>query len=201
MEVREPVTVYGKKLFTIAEYLTMEAAATEKSEYYQGEIFAMSGALLPHNIVTVNTMVFLHQKLKGKNCRPFNSDMRVHIEKNTLFTYPDISVVCGKPETLDDDNFNLLNPIILIEVLSKSTKNYDRGDKFKLYRDIPTLKEYILINSEAVGVEVFRVNKQNHWELEEYKTDEDALQIPALQLSIPLREIYEGTKLKNYDLL
>lgn len=201
MEVREPVTVYGKKLFTIAEYLTMEAAATEKSEYYQGEIFAMSGALLPHNIVTVNTMVFLHQKLKGKNCRPFNSDMRVHIEKNTLFTYPDISVVCGKPETLDDDNFNLLNPIILIEVLSKSTKNYDRGDKFKLYRDIPTLKEYILINSEAVGVEVFRVNKQNHWELEEYKTDEGALQIPALQLSIPLREIYEGTKLKNHDLL
>ena len=201
MEVREPVTVYGKKLFTIAEYLTMEAAATEKSEYYQGEIFAMSGALVPHNIIAVNTMVFLHQKLKGKNCRPFNSDMRVHIEKNTLFTYPDISVVCGKPETLDDDNFNLLNPIILIEVLSKSTKNYDRGDKFKLYRDIPTLKEYILINSEAVGVEVFRVNKQNHWELEEYKTDEDALQIPALQLSIPLREIYEGTKLKNYDLL
>ncbi len=201
MEVREPVTVYGKKLFTIAEYLTMEAAATEKSEYYQGEIFAMSGALLPHNIVTVNTMVFLHQKLKGKNCRPFNSDLRVHIEKNTLFTYPDISVVCGKPETLDDDNFNLLNPIILIEVLSKSTKNYDRGDKFKLYRDIPTLKEYILINSEAVGVEVFRVNKQNHWELEEYKTDEGALQIPALQLSIPLREIYEGTKLKNHDLL
>jgi Uma2 family endonuclease len=196
MEVREPVTAYGKKIFTIAEYLTMEAAATEKSEYYQGEIFAMSGALMPHNIIAVNTMVFLHQKLKGKNCRPFGSDMRVHIKKNTLFTYPDISVVCGKPETLNDDNFNLLNPIILIEVLSKSTKNYDRGDKFKLYRDIATLKEYILINSEAVGVEVFRVNKQNHWELEEYKTMDDALQIPTLQLSIPLNEIYEGTQLQ-----
>ncbi len=196
MEVREPVTVYGKKMFTIAEYLTMEAAATEKSEYYQGEIFAMSGALVPHNIIAVNTMVFLHQKLKGKNCRPFGSDMRIHIKKNTLFTYPDISVVCGKPETLDDDNFNLLNPIILIEVLSKSTKNYDRGDKFKLYRDIATLKEYILINSEAVGVEVFRVNKENHWELEEYLTADVVLQIPSLQLSIPLSEIYEGTQLQ-----
>lgn len=196
MEVREPVTAYGKKMFTIAEYLTMEAAATEKSEYYQGEIFAMSGALVPHNIIAVNTMVFLHQKLKGKNCRPFGSDMRIHIKKNTLFTYPDISVVCGKPETLDDDNFNLLNPIILIEVLSKSTKNYDRGDKFKLYRDIATLKEYILINSEAVGVEVFRVNKENHWELEEYLTADVVLQIPSLQLSIPLSEIYEGTQLQ-----
>jgi len=196
MEVREPVTAYGKKMFTIAEYLTMEAAATEKSEYYQGEIFAMSGALMPHNIIAVNTMVFLHQKLKGKNCRPFGSDMRIHIEKNTLFTYPDISVVCGKPETLDDDNFNLLNPIILIEVLSKSTKNYDRGNKFKLYRDISTLKEYILINAEAVGVEVFRVNNQNHWELEEYQTADAVLQIPSLQLSIPLNEIYEGTQLQ-----
>lgn len=193
MEVREPVTAYGQKIFTIAEYLTMEAEAIEKSEYYQGEIFATSGALMPHNIIAGNTLSFLHQKLKGKICRPFNSDMRVHIKKNTLFTYPDISVVCGKPETLDDDNFNLLNPVILIEVLSKSTKNYDRGDKFKLYRDIPTLKEYILVSSEAVGVEAFRINEQNHWELEEYTTAEAALQIPILQLSIHLGEIYEGT--------
>lgn len=195
MEVKEPVTAYGKKIFTIAEYLAMEAAATEKSEYYQGEIFAMSGALMPHNIIAGNTYSFLHQKLKGKNCRPFNSDMRVHIKKNTLFTYPDISVVCGKPETLNGDNFNLLNPIVLIEVLSKSTKNYDRGDKFKLYRDIPTLKEYILINSEAIGVEAFRINKQNHWELEEYATANQELNIPILQLQIHLSEIYDDTEL------
>lgn len=195
MEVREPVTAYAKKLFTIAEYLELESAAIEKSEYYQGEIFAMSGALLPHNIITVNTLSFLHQKLKGKGCRPFNSDMRIHIEKNMLFTYPDISVVCGKAETLNDDNFNLLNPTIIIEVLSKSTKNYDRGDKFKLYRDIETLKEYILIDSLSVSVEVFRINKQNHWELEEYKSPEDFLSIPVLELSIPLVEIYDGVKL------
>ncbi|MEJ7684892.1 MAG: Uma2 family endonuclease [Segetibacter sp.] len=145
LELREPLAIYGKKIFSIAEYLELETAAIEKSEYYQGEIFAMSGALLPHNIIKVNTLGYLHQKLKGKSCRPFNSDMRVHVEKNTLFTYPDISVVCGEPKTLNDDNFNLLNPRVIIEVLSKSTKNYNRGDKFKLYRDIPTLKEYILI--------------------------------------------------------
>lgn len=196
MEVREPVVAYGKKVFTIAEYLELETAATEKNEYYQGEIFAMSGALLPHNIISVNTLGYLHQKLKGKSCRPFNSDMRVHVEKNTLFTYPDISVVCGEAKTLHDDNFNLLNPTVIIEILSKSTKNYNRGDKFKLYRDIPTLKEYILIDSEAVSVEAFRLNEKDHWELEEYKTSDTALEIPILQVSIPIIEIYEGTKLQ-----
>lgn len=195
LELREPVAKYGKKVFTIAEYLEMESAAIEKNEYYRGEIFAMSGALLPHNIIAGNTFSFLHQKLKGKGCMPFNSDMRVHIERNTLFTYPDISVVCGEAETLNNDNFNLLNPTLIIEVLSKSTKNYDRGDKFKLYRDIPTLKEYILIDSETISVEAFRLNEKNHWELEEYKTIGEILEIPALQLSIPLTEIYYNTSL------
>lgn len=193
MEVREPLLAYGKKIFTIEEYLELERAAIEKHEYYQGEIFAMSGALLPHIIITGNTFSFLHQKLKGKSCRPFNSDMRTHVEKNTLFTYPDITVVCGEVNTLNSDNFNLINPTIIIEILSKSTKSYDRGDKFKLYRDVPTLKEYILINSEAIGVEAFRLNEKSHWELEEYKGIEDILQIPTLQLSIPLAEVYDDT--------
>ena len=117
MEVREPVSADGKKNFSIAEYLELESAATEKNEYYRGEIFAMSGALLPHNIIAVNTLGYLHQKLKGKNCRPFNSDMRTHVEKNTLFTYPDITVVCGEVKTLNDDDYNLLNPTIIIEIL------------------------------------------------------------------------------------
>lgn len=195
MDVREPLVSYGKKHFTIEEYLELENAATEKSEFYKGEIFAMSGALLPHNIIAVNTLSHLHQKLKGKNCRPFNSNMRSHVEKNTLFTYPDITVVCGEVKTLNNDNFNLLNPVVIIEILSKSTKNYDRGDKFKLYRDIPTLREYILIESETIGIEIFRLNEKNHWELEEYKKVEEILQIPTLQLSIPLLEIYESTAL------
>ncbi len=173
----------------------MDESAVEKSEYYQGEIFAMSGALLPHNVIAVNTLVSLHLKLKGKGCRPFNSDMRVHIEENTLFTYPDISIVCGKPQTLNNDNFNLLNPTVIVEVLSKSTKSYDRGDKFNLYRDIPTLKEYILIDSEAIGIESWGINRNGRWELKEYKSMEEILLINALNLSIPLAEIYEGTNL------
>ncbi len=196
LQLREPLALYGKNNFTIAEYLELETDAIEKNEYYQGEIFAMSGALLPHNIISVNTLGYLQQKLKGKSCRPFNSDMRVYVEKNTLFTYPDISVVCNEVKTLNDDNFNLLNPTVIIEVLSKSTKSYDRGDKFKLYRDVPTLKEYILIDSEAIGIEAFRFNEKKHWELEEYASIESSLDIPILKLAMPLSEIYEGINFK-----
>jgi Uma2 family endonuclease len=97
--------------------------------------------------------------------------------------------------TLEDDNWNILNPTVIIEVLSPTTRNYDRGEKFKLYREIPTLKEYILVDSETIGIEVFRLNSGGHWELEEYKEARDHLFINSVQLSIPVAEIYEGTKL------
>lgn len=195
IELREPVVAYGKNKFTIEEYLQMEEASEEKYEYYQGEIFAMSGAGVDHNIIAGNIYGEIKQMLKGRSCRPFNSDQRIHIPQNSLFTYPDISIVCGEIMTLDDDGWNILNPAVIIEILSPSTKNYDRGGKFKLYRDIATLKEYILVDSESVGVEAFRVNDNGHWELEEYKNPDDKLLIKTLELSIPVAEIYEGTKL------
>ncbi|MFI5196871.1 MAG: Uma2 family endonuclease [Chitinophagales bacterium] len=195
MEVNEPAVAYGKQRYTIEEYLEMENAATEKHEYYQGEIFAMSGPKYQHVQVSGNIYSSLRQKLKGKPCQPLGSDMRVHIEKNTLFTYPDISVVCGDPLFLNNDEWNLLNPTIIFEVLSPSTKNYDRGEKFRLYRDIPTLKEYILIDPEAILVEAWGINAQGNWELKEYKTINETLQLGSIQVSLELREIYEATKI------
>lgn len=172
------------------EYLAMENAAVEKHEYYKGEIFAMSGSKVPHNRIAGNVYAGLHQKLKGKKCRPYNSDQRIHIKSNTLFTYPDISVVCGEDVTLNNDNWNILNPAIIIEVLSPSTKNYDRGEKFMLYREIPTLQEYVLVDSESVHIELFRLNAIHRWELEEYKSIGDQLYIKAINEIIPLAEIY-----------
>ncbi|MDB5248444.1 MAG: Uma2 family endonuclease [Segetibacter sp.] len=198
--LREPVVAYGKKTFTVAEYLDMESAATEKSEYYKGEIFAMSGAKLAHNIISRNTFGILYQKLKGKDCQPFSSDLRIHIEKNTLFTYPDISIICGEIKTLNSDEMNTLNPAVIFEVLSQSSQGYDRGDKFKMYRDIPTLKEYILIDSLSINVEAFRINENEHWELEEYAFLSEALAIPTLQVSIPLLDIYDGTDFGQAEL-
>ena len=197
MEVKEPAIDYSKQKISIKEYLEMENASVEKHEYYQGEVFAISGAKVPHVMICDNILFALKQKLKGKSCKPFGSDLRIHIEANTLFTYPDISIVCGDIVTLNDDNFNVLNPSVLIEVLSKLTKSYDRGDKFKLYRDLPTLREYVLVDSESIGVEIFRLNTTQHWELEEYDKGAEGFKIHTVDVFLLMNEVYEGMKLER----
>ena len=197
MEIREPIPVYKKDQFSIEEYLEMENVADEKHEYYKGEIFAMSGAKVAHNTISGNLYVAIAIKLKGKKCKPYNSDQRIHIKTNTLFTYPDISIICGEVITLNNDEYNVLNPTVIIEVLPKSTKNYDRGEKFKLYRDIPSLKEYVLVDSASIHIEIFRLNKNGHWELEEYKSLDEQLSIKAINVTIGLPDIYDGVKMDN----
>lgn len=194
-EVKESAVAYNKKYITEEEYLALEEKAQEKHEYYQGEIFAMSGVKVPHTTISMNLSRDLGNHLRRKPCKPFNSDQRVYIEKNGMFTYPDLFVVCGKTETRNNDNFNVLNPSVIIEILSRSTKNYDRGDKFKLYRDLPSLQEYILIDSEAVNIEVFSINEQGFWQLKEHVNINDSLLIKTIQLSIPINDIYEGAEL------
>ena len=194
MEVKEAAIDYGKQKISIEDYLKMEIASIEKHEYYRGEIFAVAGAKVPHNKICVNLLIALGQRLKGKKCRPYGSDQRIHIPANTLFTYPDISIICGEILTLNNDEYNALNPSVIIEVLSKSTKNYDRGEKFKLYRDITTLKEYILVDSESIHVEIFRFNENNHWELEEYKDSNESIHIKIINESLSVVEIYDNVK-------
>ena len=135
------------KYITQEAFLDAERLATEKHEYFKGEVFARSSASIPHNIISTNCLTEIINALKGKNCRPFGSDLRVHIPKNTLYTYPDISIICGEIETTDDKFDTATNPSVIIEILSASTKNYDKGQKFSLYREIECLKEYILIDS------------------------------------------------------
>lgn len=210
INVREPVPVYGKKLLTEAEYLEFERTSSEKHEYYKGEVFlmpdfvvpsgagvhAMSGAGYSHNVIASTILGELYGRLKGKPCQPFGSDMRVYIPQNTLYTYPDISVFCGDPTIQgEEERSSAIGPSVIFEILSPSTKNYDRGEKFKLYRDIPTLREYILIDSLSVRAEAFRLNTNNHWELEEYTTIHDVLDMPFLNISLPLQTIYERAKL------
>jgi Uma2 family endonuclease len=194
-EVREAAAIYGKKHLNVVEYLEHEYASAQKYEYYQGEIFAMAGAKVAHNVIATNLLVLLGNALKGKPCRPFNSDQRIHIPENTLFTYPDISVVCGEVLTLNNDQVNVLNPTVIIEVLSCGTKGYDRREKFRLYRDIPTLKEYILVDSDTVLADAFRFDDQPGWALQEYRQLSAAIHLPVIGVSLPLRDIYEGTRL------
>src|SRR4051794_29577072 len=122
------------KYLTEKEYLAFERNALDKHEYYRGKLFAMSGASFKHN------------HLIGKQCREFGSNLRIHIPSNTLYTYPDIIVLCNEPEFTDDEFDTITNPSVIIEILSPSTANYDRGAKFNLYREISTLKEYLLVD-------------------------------------------------------
>ena len=195
MLVREPLIAYGKQSFSIDEYLKMELTAVEKHEYYQGEIFAMAGASPRHNVIFSNLFVELGNQLKGKPCQPYGSDLRIHIPENSLYTYPDISIICRDIVGPEEDNETAILPTVLIEILSPSTKDYDRGTKFKLYRDIPSLREYVLVDSDAISVEVFRINSEGNWQLYEYKTPNEILEIKSLDFQLSLKEIYERTKL------
>jgi Uma2 family endonuclease len=188
-EVKEAAPKYN--YISPEEYLAIEREAFEKHEYYKGEVFAMSGASLRHNDITSNVFGALVVFLKGKNCKAYGSDLRIHIPENSLYTYPDISIVCGKPETTDSFMDNITNPSVIIKILSKSTMNYDRGTKFNLYRSIPTLKEYVLIDSNSIMVEIYSRLNDNSWILKEYQHLSDSIYISPIDLTLLLKDIYD----------
>jgi Uma2 family endonuclease len=176
-------------------YLALEMKADYKSEYFRGEIFMMAGATPNHNRIKENLSIEIGIGLKNKkSCRSYSSDQRIHIPENSLYSYPDIVVVCGSNKYAEKDKNTIINPAVLIEVLSESTGAYDRGDKFRFYRDIESLKEYILVNSINVGVEVYRRTEDNHWLLAEdaYKLS-DSITIQSIDATLHLSDLYEGT--------
>jgi Uma2 family endonuclease len=190
--VKEPAVDYNKRRYTIEEYLEMERASEVKHEYYQGEIFAMAGASPSHNFIHSNVLVEAGIQLRKKSCRPLGSDMRLHIPENTLFTYPDIAIYCGDLSTIEFNKDTVIHPTIIIEILSNSTRKYDQTAKFEFYQNIPTLKEYVLIDSERIGVTSFRIDAHNRWVLEEYKTLQDTVLIPSVGVSLSMKDIYDG---------
>ena len=197
INVREPEVAYGKNKFTAKEFLDFEKASDVKHEFYKGEVFAMSGAGPRHNIISINLIGALLKHLNGKPCRPYGSDMRIHIPDNTLYTYPDISIICGDIIPSDEDEDSATQPSVIIEILSPSTKSYDRGDKFKLYRAITALRAYILVDSENINIECYTLNDEMVWELREYKNLTDSVHIKSLAAQISLSEIYRDTKLHD----
>ncbi|MGV3601986.1 MAG: Uma2 family endonuclease [Dyadobacter fermentans] len=185
------MTAVAIKMYTQEEYLELERAAEYKSEYYRGEIFAMSGASRYHNRITENLSGEIYIALKGKSCQSFSRDMRVHIPENTLYTYPDLLIVCGKPEFLDNQTDTLLNPSVIIEVLSPSTEGYDQGKKFHLYRSLKTLAEYVLIDSQEERAEVYRKGSDGVWALSSEADDmEGSIEIAHIGLTLKMADIY-----------
>ncbi len=184
-----------KRYYSPEEYLAMEEKAEYKSEYYRGEIYAMSGGSVNHNLIIGNVHASLHQKMRDSKCFAFTSDVRLWIEEKDLFTYPDIMVVSGKIEFYPGRDDTITNPLVIFEVLSESTKNYDRGEKFVFYRAIPSFQEYVLIDQARVHVEHFYIGEQGKWTLTEYNDPEDVLKLMKIDFQIPLQEIYRRVEL------
>jgi len=172
------------------EYLALEEAAEFKSEYYQGEIFNMAGASINHNQIILNVISQLHQHQKNHNYRVVTNDLRLWIEAHALFTYLDIMVICAKPKFYPDRNDTITNPKIIIEVLSESTANYDRGNKFLFYRSIPTFQEYILVDQYSVHIEHFFIGDEGNWILKEYDNLNDIIEFTKIDFQIPITDIY-----------
>ncbi len=180
---------------TPEEYITLERKAipdaeTVRSEYVKGKIIAMSGASRAHNLITNNISGELRNLLKGSECETYANEMRVSSPSTLSYFYPDVVVVCEEPRFEDDVFDILLNPIILVEVLSPSTEAYDRGEKFSHYRQLPSLQEYILVAQDRICVERFS-RQENNWILTDFQNLEEHLPLISVECELPLREIYD----------
>ena len=179
------------KYLTPEEYLAIEETAEYKSEYYQGEMFAMAGGSFNHNRIARTLTEKLNHSLQGKNCEAFSEEVRLWIEKASLFTYPDVVVVCGKIQTYQNRRDTLINPLMIVEVLSDSSEPYDRGQKFKFYRSLPTLREYLLVDQYKIHIEQFSLGQSGKWILTDYDDADSVLQCTSIDFQMPLREIYQ----------
>lgn len=192
------MTSQPKTYLTPEEYLAMERQNEYRSEYIDGEVFAMTGASRRHNLITVNLGREVSQQLKGRPCEAYTSEMRVRIPERG-YMYPDVVIVCGEP-LLEDDHFDtLLNPTVLIEVLSKSTEHYDRGKKFYLYRTIESLAEYLLIAQDEYRIEHYTKEPDSPWMLSEHRSPEGVIELASIQCTLALREVYDKVSLPPGD--
>jgi Uma2 family endonuclease len=182
-------------LLTEEEYLAIERKAAFKSEYFQGEMFAMAGAREPHNLLAANLLALIHQQFRGRPCRVYPSDMRVNIPSVPLYTYPDVSALCQEPEFRGDSRDNLLNPTFIAEVLSESTESYDRGRKFELYQSLSSLREYLLISSDRVRVELYTIQPSGKWLLTTASRLDDTIALDSICCRITVSDLYDKVEL------
>ena len=179
----------AEHFITEEEYLKQEAVSPTKHEYFNGRIYAMSGGSNTHAILCTNSAVTAANGLRGRPYRVVGSQQRVKIEATGLLTYPDVSIYCPPARFEGRHNETLLNPVVLIEVLSPSTASYDRGEKFQNYSQLPSLTDYLLITQERVLVEHFR-RRENDWVLRSYNQRDQQVELPDIDLVLPLSELY-----------
>ena len=181
---------------TPEEYLAFERKATTKHEYLNGQIVAMSGASFAHNFITVNIATHLNIQLMDGECRVATSDMRVKVTEIDSYFYPDVVVVCGEPVPEDNVFDTLLNPTVIVEVLSPSTETYDRGEKFEHYQQIASLKDYILISQDKVHIEHY-CRQETGWLQTEFAELEDVLSLRSIDCELRLQDVYRRVEVAS----
>lgn len=180
-----------KRYYSPEEYLALEEAAEYKSEYYDGEIIPMTGGTTNHNQIAGNVYIALSLALKGQNHRVFIGDVRLWIPKKRSYTYPDVMVIAGKPEYFEQRKDTVTNPQVIVEVLSKSTKSYDRGGKFQFYQTIPSFQEYILIDQSQRFIEQFSKQENKRWSYCVYDEEDLGLVFSSFAVEVSLEDVYE----------
>lgn len=173
------------------DYLALERRSETKSEYLDGEIFVMTGASRRHNLLAGNVYTAFRTQLRQRGCEVYVSDMRVKVSATGLYTYPDVTVICGEPQFEDAEVDTLLNPQVIVEILSKSTEDYDRGTKFLQYRTLPSLTEYVLVAQDKVHVEHY-LRQNEGWLLTETDRREDVVELPSVGARLALGDVYDG---------
>jgi Uma2 family endonuclease len=184
-----------KTYLTPEEYLALERQAEYKNEYFAGEIYAMVGASRKHNLIAANIIMLLAQQLKGKPCEVYPSNMRVKAPGTDSYTYPDVVVACGDPEFEDEYVDTLLNPILIVEILSRSTASYDRIKKFGYYRTIESLSEYLLVAQDEYKVEQYTKQADGRWLLSDIRSLEGLVELSSVGCMLALRDVYDKVSL------
>jgi len=180
-----------KPYLTPDEYLDRERRRDYRSEYYAGQVFALAGGSRSHNLIVTNVIAELRNQLRRHPCRVYPNDMRVKVPQTGLYTYPDVVVTCGQDTFDDQQQDTLLNPTLIVEVLSKSTENFDRGRKFKLYRTLDSLAEYILISQHAHHIEHYVRQPDQQWLLSEADDLQATIHLPVIDCTLLLADVYE----------
>ncbi len=189
-----------QRYYTPEEYLELEEAADYKSAYIDGQIIPMTGGTTNHNKIALNfSAILLWFACHRQSYEVFIGDVRLWIPEKRIYTYPDVMVIAGKAEYFNNRQDIILNPLVIIEVLSKSTKGYDRQDKFELYRTIPSFQEYLLIDQTRIHVEQFCKTDRKRWTLFEYDEEDEAIALTSIPFQISLLDLYNKVKFEVFD--
>ncbi|MFI5378064.1 MAG: Uma2 family endonuclease [Tepidisphaerales bacterium] len=189
-------TPLEKRRYTVQDYLTFERESPERHEYRDGAIFVMPGSSIVHSLIAANVIGQIGNRLRSKPCRVYDANLRLRIPRKVLYTYPDVTVICGPPMVDPDDSagHTVTNPRLIVEVLSPSTEGYDRGEKFDRYRELETLQEYVLISQSAPRIEIFFRQQGGNWLFTPVSGLENAARLNSLEIELPLGDAYAGVE-------